>query len=269
MAVQAQLYSDHYQNINNININNNNIPFSNLPQDCVFSSVSSVFGFGDENNQNHQDQSFIMNSGSGYQSNQLSSSNSRFGMMNNGFQDLASELEKQRMEMDCFLHFQNEKLKAVLNEESRNREVMMQGYYESKMRPLIDAKDEVLNAAKMRRNELQNYLLMAEQEVDNWERKAMETEVMVTELNTKVKQAKARRHEDAESICNNGGENENGNVKKMVCKVCHVRSTCMLLLPCRHLCCCRGCEGLVMFCPVCEAVKNGSLEVFLGLNGGG
>ncbi|XP_076910943.1 E3 ubiquitin-protein ligase BOI-like [Bidens hawaiensis] len=261
MAVQAQLYSDHYQNINN-NINNNT-PFSNLPQDCFFSPVSSVFGFGDEHN---QDQSFIMNSGSGYQNNQLSSSNSRFGMMNNGFQDLSSELEKQRLEMDYFLHFQNEKLKAILNEESRNREVMMMQSYESKMRSIMDAKDEVMNAAKMRRNELQNYLLMAEQEVDNWERKAMETEVMVTELHTKVKQAKARRHEDAESICHNGGEEQR---VKMVCKVCHVRSTCMLLLPCRHLCCCRSCEGLVMFCPVCETVKNGSLEVFLGLNGGG
>lgn len=265
MAVQAQLYSDYYQN-------NNMGGFSNLPQDFVFMSGSSGFGIGDE--QQHQDQRFldsqkIMNSSSssasGYHYNLVSSSNSR----RIGFQNLSSELERQRLEMDCFLHFQNERLKAVLNEETRKREIILMQNYETKMKAIMDEKDEVINTATNRTIELQNYLLMAEKEAKNWQQKAIENEAMVTDLNKKLYQAKERKHDDAESICNGGedeDDHEHQNEKKMVCKMCHVRSSCVLLLPCRHLCCCRLCEGLLMFCPVCETVKNGSLEVFFGLN---
>ncbi|KAL8218424.1 hypothetical protein R6Q57_021797 [Mikania cordata] len=267
MAVQAQLYSDRYQNNNNTN---NNIAFSYLNQDFVFMSGSSVFGFGDEHQQDQRflDSQRIMNSSYDYQ-NLVSSSNSRRHGMN-GFQNLGSELERQRLEMDCFLHFQNEKLKAVLNEETRRRDAIMMQNYESKMKMIIDAKDEVLNIATIRTTELQNYLSMAEKEAKNWEKKAMETEAMVTELNRKLNQARARRHEDAESVCNGGGDDDDDEKEifkmKMVCKMCHVRSSCVLLLPCRHLCCCSACEGLLMFCPVCETVKNGSLVVVLGPN---
>ncbi|KAI3816980.1 hypothetical protein L1987_10766 [Smallanthus sonchifolius] len=151
--------------------------FSNLPQDLVFMPASSVFGLGDEHQQDQRflDSQKMMNSTSDCH-NLVSSSNSRrFGMI--GFQNLSSELERQRLEMDCFLHFQ----------------------------AIIHAKDEVLNTATIRTKELQNYLSMAEKEVTNWERKAMETEAMVTDLNKKLNQARVRRHEDAESVCNGGG----------------------------------------------------------------
>ncbi|XP_024989939.1 probable BOI-related E3 ubiquitin-protein ligase 2 [Cynara cardunculus var. scolymus] len=282
MAVQAQLYSDYYQN-------NNNMGFANLPQDWVLMTGSSVFGIGDENRtlcsyEQPQDQRFlesqkIMNSSASPSSpyhNLVSSSlvssssySRRNGMI--GFQNLSSELERQRLEMGCFLHFQNEKLKAVLNEETRRREVILMQNYESKMKSIMDAKDDVLNTATNRTRELQNCLLMAEKEAKDWEKKAIENEAMVTDLNRKLNQARERKHEDAESVCNGGDddddeEEERERQKKMVCKACHVRSSCILLLPCRHLCCCRTCEGLLMFCPVCETVKNGSLEVFFGLN---
>lgn len=269
MAVQAQCYSDLYQN--------NSMGFANLPQDWVLMSGSSVFGIGDENRaycsyEQQQDQRFlespkIMNSASDYHNLVLSSSNSRRNPMI-GFQNLSSELEKQRLEMDCFLHFQNEKLKALLHEETRRREIIMIQGYESKMKAIMEAKEQVLNTATNRTIELQNFLQMAEKEAREWEIKAVENEAMVTDLNRRLNQARERNHEDAESVCNGGGDDddEREREKKMACKVCHVRSSCVLLLPCRHLCCCRACEGLLMFCPVCETVKNGSLEVFFGLN---
>ncbi|KAL4575465.1 hypothetical protein LXL04_022309 [Taraxacum kok-saghyz] len=263
MAVQAQCYSDLYQN--------NSMGFANLPQDWVLMTGSSVFGIGDENRalcsyEQQQDQRLLesMNSASDYHNLVMSSSNSRRnGMI--GFQNLSSELERQRLEMDCFLHFQNEKLKAVLNEESRRRDLIMMQGYESKMKAIMEAKDDVLNTAANRTRELQNCLLMAEKDAKDWERKAIETEAMVTDLNRKLYEARERNNEDAESVCNGGNndderEREREKKKKMACKVCHVRSSCVLLLPCRHLCSCRGCEGLLMFCPVCETVKNGSLE---------
>nr|GEY75920.1 hypothetical protein [Tanacetum cinerariifolium] len=151
--------------------------------------------------------------------------------------------------MDCFLHFQNEKLKAVLNEETRRRETILMQTYESKMKAILDAKDEVLTTATNRTLELQNYLLMAEKESKNWEKQTLANEAMVNDLNKKLNQlARNKKHEeDAESICNGGHDhNDDGRHEKMVCKMCHVRSTCMLMLPCRHLCCCRACEDPYM-----------------------
>nr|XP_043613882.1 probable BOI-related E3 ubiquitin-protein ligase 2 [Erigeron canadensis] len=264
MAVQAQLYSDNFYQNNN----NNNMGFSNLPQDWVLmSSGSSLF---DENkpfsssfeyHHQQQDQRLLDMNSSDY----LSRRNG-----NLGYQNLSSELERQRLEMDCFLHFQNEKLKAVLNEETRKREILLMQTYESKMMEIMDKKDEVLNRATNRTRELQNHLLIAEHEAKNWEKKAIESEAIVTDLSKKLSQIIERKHEDAESVCN-GGDNDNGNEddqheqqrqRRMVCKMCHVRSSCVLLLPCRHLCCCRDCESLLRFCPVCGSVKKASLEVF-------
>lgn len=137
--------------------------------------------------------------------------------------------------------------------------------YETKMKSLMEAKDEAITTATNRTTELENYLKMAEKESKNWEKKAIENEAIVTELTKKINQVKSRKHEDAESVYNVGFDHEEKERKKrMVCKMCHVRSSCVLLLPCRHLCCCRSCEGTLMFCPVCETVKNGSLEVFFG-----
>ncbi|KAI3816324.1 hypothetical protein L1987_16017 [Smallanthus sonchifolius] len=213
MAVQAQVYSDHNQD------NNNKMRFSNLPQDWVLMPGSSVFQFGDEHKSlcfsYQQDQGF-MNFCSDYR-NLVSSSNSRRnGMI--GFQDLSSELERQRLEMNCFLHFQNEKLKAILNEETRKGEAILMQNYESKMKNVIEAKDQALNTAKIRTKKLQNYLIMAYKEAKIWERKAMESEAMMTELNSVLKQARARTHEDAESICDGDGD-EKERQGKMVCKV--------------------------------------------------
>ncbi|MFS7993921.1 putative E3 ubiquitin-protein ligase BOI [Helianthus anomalus] len=104
MAVQAQLYSDHHHH--------NNMGCSNLNQDWVLMSGSSVFGYGDENRvlcssyeHQQQDQGLIDSQKVMNCHNLVSSSNSRRnGLI--GFQNLSSELERQRLEMNYFLHLQ-------------------------------------------------------------------------------------------------------------------------------------------------------------------
>jgi E3 ubiquitin-protein ligase BOI-like protein len=77
--------------------------------------------------------------------------------------------------------------------------------------------------------------------------------------------------EDARSCCfetppggNAGDDGEAASVKsRAACKACGEGESCVLLLPCRHLCLCPACDATTDTCPVCAAAKNASLHVLL------
>ncbi|KAJ9562567.1 hypothetical protein OSB04_007727 [Centaurea solstitialis] len=45
------------------------------------------------------------------------------------------------------------------------------------------------------------------------------------------------------------------------CRRCGKVESCVLLLPCRHLCVCSGCESAINVCPICKSSKNASVQV--------
>ncbi|KAG5550874.1 hypothetical protein RHGRI_009346 [Rhododendron griersonianum] len=55
---------------------------------------------------------------------------------------------------------------------------------------------------------------------------------------------------------------ENNSSSRM-CRQCGKEESCVLLLPCRHLCLCTVCGSSVQACPVCNSVKNASLRVIM------
>ncbi|GER27078.1 SBP (S-ribonuclease binding protein) family protein [Striga asiatica] len=60
--------------------------------------------------------------------------------------------------------------------------------------------------------------------------------------------------------CGEKWESEN---KRLKCRACKSKQVSFLLFPCRHLCLCMDCEGLVDVCPVCQVMKTSSFLVYM------
>ncbi|KAK7313884.1 hypothetical protein VNO77_39087 [Canavalia gladiata] len=55
--------------------------------------------------------------------------------------------------------------------------------------------------------------------------------------------------------------NVNGSDKRRLCRKCGKEESCVLILPCRHLCLCTVCGSTLHTCPVCKSFKNASVHV--------
>ncbi|OMO65773.1 hypothetical protein CCACVL1_21400 [Corchorus capsularis] len=67
---------------------------------------------------------------------------------------------------------------------------------------------------------------------------------------------------DKKILDNYNNELENGTSSRL-CKNCRKEESCVLLLPCRHLCLCTACGSTLHICPICKSTKNGSVHVNL------
>lgn len=188
---------------------------------------------------------------------------------------------------------QNEKLRLVLQEQRKQQVGTLLKKIESKATALLRQKDEEIARGVKRTMELQDLLKKLETENQTWMRAAQEKEAMVVSLNSTLEQMRERASccptngaaEDAESCCDveerentaaaedeeeegDSSDVEQRRLKKkakttMVCRGCNSRSSCVLFLPCRHLCSCKACEAFLDSCPVCQTVKKASIEALI------
>ncbi|CAA3029276.1 probable BOI-related E3 ubiquitin- ligase 2 [Olea europaea subsp. europaea] len=190
-------------------------------------------------------------------------------------QSLSSDLQNQRLEMDLLLWLEYQRLtSSVLQEETRQQALLLHKY-ESRVKSLILRKDEELAMARNKTIELQDFLKRAEMEAKIWKEKTIENEATVFSLNNRLNQVREEDYlmfnngaEDAASFCGSSSiknsiqEGKKSEQKiKMTCKLCQVKNSCVVFFPCRHLCSCKSCETVLGLCPVCESVKEASLEV--------
>ncbi|KDP29663.1 hypothetical protein JCGZ_18825 [Jatropha curcas] len=204
--------------------------------------------------------------------------------------------EKQRQEIDQYIRLQNERLRLLLQEQRKQHFASLLKRIESKALPLIRQKDEQIAQATKRTMELENFLKRLEMENQAWQRVAQENEAMVLSLNNTIEQLREKASccfdngaEDAESCCevnraeeegeeeteqrgkNRAFFNDNYKIteeeivrkKMMVCRGCNSRDSCILFLPCRHLCSCKACEAFLDSCPVCLTGKKACIEALI------
>ncbi|KAL2895364.1 BOI-related E3 ubiquitin-protein ligase 1, partial [Bienertia sinuspersici] len=196
-------------------------------------------------------------------------------------QPLATLLQKHNHELDQFLHLQGERLKEALHQQKRQQMLLLANSYESRTVELLREKEEDLEKLRAKTRLLEDYLKKAETETEVWQSIARKKEEMVIRLNNMLLFAQQNNiinnninyynnnvdgvgeDNDAESVGDCQSLNKNEEIKnKFNCKWCKNCSLTVVLLPCKHLCCCKECEPLLGLCPVCHSVKQSSLEIF-------
>lgn len=189
-------------------------------------------------------------------------------------QNFSAHIEKQRMEIDQFIRIQNDRLRLTLQEQRKQQTALIINKYESRTKLLLNQIEGQIIEALNRTFQLENLLTRMEIENQTWQRVAKEKETMVASLNIAIQRLKETANQppngvdDAESYCQNieGEKTETGqlgSMKKMVCRCCNHRNSCVIILPCRHLCSCRDCEAFLDSCPVCGTVKKACIEALI------
>ncbi|ONK71631.1 uncharacterized protein A4U43_C04F10690 [Asparagus officinalis] len=183
-------------------------------------------------------------------------------------QTLGSLVEKQSQEVDHYLNLQSNLLRMSILHHCKHQFASLIRRLEAKAHLLIRKKDEELAVITNKAMQLEFCLQRIEQDKETWKRAAGESEALVISLNKALEQLQGpclssnggkggeeiEKGEEISSTADNGGSG--------FCRICGVRSSCVLLLPCRHVCCCQVCDACVGACPVCESAKDGSVEVF-------
>ncbi|KAA3454875.1 putative BOI-related E3 ubiquitin-protein ligase 2 [Gossypium australe] len=143
---------------------------------------------------------------------------------------------------------ENERLKSILREQRKRQLGTLLKTMEWKALYLMKRKEEDLARATKKTMKLEACLKKAEMESEWWERFAKANEAMVMDLSNTMEQVKkelirvSNNHtaKDTKSRCcsscdQRDDQQEEKKSKKVACKHCRSRSSCVPFLPCRQI----------------------------------
>lgn len=199
-------------------------------------------------------------------------------------EDITSQLQKQKEELDQFVRAQADQLRQSLEEKrQRHSQSMLSMIEESVLRQMRE-KDLEMEKINLRNKELEEQVKQLKLEACIWQSKAKHQEAMVKSLRKSLQQAVVQGREQSKEGCGDSEADDAESVHidpnaeahrarslrgskntrdQRTCKVCQKNSVSILLLPCRHLCLCRDCDIAVDSCPLCYSMKNASVEVYM------
>ncbi|KAJ8625990.1 hypothetical protein MRB53_019297 [Persea americana] len=192
-------------------------------------------------------------------------------------EDLSLQINQQKDEIDHFLQSQGEQLRRMLAEShQRQHRALLAAAEEALSRQLREKEAEVEKAAR-RNAELEERAAHLKGEAHVWQARARAQEASAASLQAQLREAmmSCGAHDKREELgCAGDGlpvddaesaHIDPGRVVSVVppCRVCRKRSVSVVLIPCRHLCVCSGCDTVIGSCPVCHSVRSTSVEVYL------
>lgn len=212
-------------------------------------------------------------------------------------EDLSLQIQQQQFEIDRFIAQHTEKVRLEVEERRKQQSRRLIAAVEEGITKRLKAKEEEIEKIGKLNWALEERVKSLCIENQIWRDLAQTNEATANALRTNLEQvlsqvkdvhhsgaglddeaeaAAAALTDDAQSCCGSSGgveerctlagsrgEREWAKDKEIGrwCRNCGKEESCVLLLPCRHLCLCTVCGATLHTCPVCKSNKNASVHV--------
>ncbi|XP_024987148.1 BOI-related E3 ubiquitin-protein ligase 1-like isoform X2 [Cynara cardunculus var. scolymus] len=199
--------------------------------------------------------------------------------------DFSTQINQQRDEIEHFLQIQGEEIRRTLAEKRQKHYLALLEAAEASVSRRLKDKDAEAEKAVWRRAELEARAAQLSMEAQVWQARARAHEAEAASLQAQLQQALVigggggggryciSQIEDAPPGCAAGDTEDAKSAyidpERVVvasgpgCKACGKRVASVVLLPCRHLCVCSECDGVVLACPLCLSLRSSSIEVYM------
>ncbi|KZV29393.1 hypothetical protein F511_15925 [Dorcoceras hygrometricum] len=199
--------------------------------------------------------------------------------------DILPQIQQYQMEIDTIISQHTKRITLELEERQKKQaRLLVAAIGEGVTKKLKEKEDHIQRMGKL------NFFLQERVKslyVENqlWREMAQTNEATANSLRSDLEQVlahvggdervsagacpgQAPVEDDVESCCGSSdhGEETSTSSQSRNCKRCGERESCVLLLPCRHLCLCNVCGSgsqQLQACPVCNATMNATLHVNL------
>ncbi|KAJ4752046.1 SBP (S-ribonuclease binding protein) family protein [Rhynchospora pubera] len=194
---------------------------------------------------------------------------------------IISHFNRLNAETDALLQLHMERTTYAIKELTKRQYISMLVATEKQAALVLKQKQDELDRMILRNAELEQQLNQVNAEKQVWFNMAKNNEAIAASLRSNLEQVLIQNNLQA-TCSNNNNENsviegcgdsdevnstcfdEKKILHRHVCKVCRHKEASVLLLPCRHLSICEGCEHRVDLCPVCHEKKKSSVPVLIG-----
>ncbi|KAK4357524.1 hypothetical protein RND71_023134 [Anisodus tanguticus] len=196
--------------------------------------------------------------------------------------NIKTEMERQKKEFDQYLKTLEETWARGVRDIKQRHMASLLTAVEKNVGNKLQEKDIELENINRKNRELVERMKQVTAEAQNWCYRAKCHESFVSTLRMNLQQAMQSAEQGKEGAGDNelddavscihpnnwlsmpSGSGKCTSTKKaIICQVCKLKEVSILLMPCRHLCLCKDCEGLVSVCPICQLMTTASVEVFL------
>lgn len=197
--------------------------------------------------------------------------------------DIERELDKNRKELEHYVRIQEENLLKGLRDMRQRHFTSCLAYLENSCVKKLHQKNLELETVTCKNNELVERAKQLTAEAESWCNIAKYNESVANALKSSLEQAVQQGSNrgnmvgendigdaasciDPNNFLSNLGErgrSSSVNINALMCRYCKSKEVSIVLMPCRHLCLCKECEGFVGACPVCRMATNASFEVYL------
>ncbi|PIN05502.1 putative E3 ubiquitin ligase [Handroanthus impetiginosus] len=212
-------------------------------------------------------------------------------------EDLSLHFQQQQLEIDRFIAQHTEKVRMEIEERRKRFSRRIAAALQENIMKKLKAKEEEIEKIGKLNWALEERVKSLCEENQIWRDLAQTNEATANALRCNLEQVLAqvqdeqhqeKRHRtddvaamyDAQSCCGSnfneievrtsaespstsGRDHDYNSNRNRMCRSCGKEESCVLLLPCRHLCLCTVCGSCLHTCPVCNSTKTASVHVNL------